>query len=410
MRNFDEVAAHLGSSSSSTVLDIFPVSISTLSLGQSTATGGSNVQATITLSGPAPVGELEIALSSDNGSATVPGYIYIPSGATTYSFLVKTSAVSSSTTATLSASIYVNNNNAKRPIPPQATAKLQILPATVSSLVCAVPNVMGGANAEVQVGISGMAGPSGDVVTLSSSNGAVILPASVTIPSGASTMWFLAKTSKVTSTTKATLTATTGAVSKTASLTVTAAAVTGISATPDAVTGGASVETTVTLGSPAGTGGTTVNLSSSNAAAPVPASVNVIAGASSYSFLIKTQGVTSSVSVTLTASVGSANATTKLTINPVGIASVSVTPGSVKGGTSVEAVVTLNGLAPPGGAVVSLSSTSANILVPATITVPAGANHYSFAIKTTAVAGSAPATITAKLGNTFGTANVTVTP
>jgi uncharacterized protein (TIGR03437 family) len=82
---------------------------------------------------------------------------------------------------------------------------------------------------------------------------------------------------------------------------------------------------------------------------------------------------------------------------------------SVAGGGTVQGTVTLNGPAPAGGAVVSLSSSASAATVPTTVTVPAGANSATFAISTTAVSAGVSATITASYGGANATAALNVT-
>jgi hypothetical protein len=85
---------------------------------------------------------------------------------------------------------------------------------------------------------------------------------------------------------------------------------------PATVTGGASSTGTVTLSGPAPNYGSTMNLSSSAAAATVPANVTVAAGASSANFPVSTGAVTASTAVTITASYGGVMKTASLTVNP----------------------------------------------------------------------------------------------
>src|SRR5205807_1420725 len=80
------------------------VTLSTLSLNPTTVTGGDSSTGTVTLSGPAPSGGAQVALSSsDTSVATVPSSVTVADGATSATFTVRTSAVSASTTVTISA-------------------------------------------------------------------------------------------------------------------------------------------------------------------------------------------------------------------------------------------------------------------------------------------------------------------
>jgi hypothetical protein len=86
--------------------------------------------------------------------------------------------------------------------------------------------------------------------------------------------------------------------------------------------------------------------------------VTVPAGQASITFPITTTAVTMATPVTISASYGGVGKSAPLTVNPppVTVLSLSLSPGSITGGSTVSAVVTLSAPAPFGGAVVSLSS------------------------------------------------------
>jgi len=61
----------------------------------------------------------------------------------------------------------------------------------------------------------------------------------------------------------------------------------------------------------------------------------------------------------------------------------------VTGGTPSTGALTLNGAAPPTGAVVSLTSTNTSAAqVPSSVTIPAGATGVTFTVTTSAVHGT----------------------
>src|SRR5467141_3029272 len=156
---------------------------------------------------------------------------------------------------------------------------------------------------------------------------------------------------------------------------------------PTSLIGGTQSSTgTVTLSGPAPSGGALVTLSSSNtAAARVPASVTVAAGAASATFTASTSAVTASAAVTISAAYGGVTRTASITVAPapppaVTLSSLTLRPTSVIAGTqSSTGTVTLSGPAPPGGALVTLSSSNtAAARVPASVTVAAGAASATF--------------------------------
>jgi len=98
-----------------------------------------------------------------------------------------------------------------------------------------------------------------------------------------------------------------------------------------------------------------------------------------------------------------------VTTNGVSVASVTVNPTVVVGGTSSQGTVTLSGPAPAGGATVILtSSNTAAAQVPATVVVPAAASSATFTITTSAVSSSTTSTISASFGGTKPTASLTI--
>jgi hypothetical protein len=88
-----------------------------------------------------------------------------------------------------------------------------------------------------------------------------------------------------------------------------------------------------------------------------------------------------------------------------------VNPANLTGGTSSTGTVTLTGVAPSGGAVVSLSSSNtAAASVPPSVTVAAGATSATFAVATFAVSANTSVTVTAGYNGTARTATLTVNP
>src|SRR5882672_8826613 len=79
--------------------------VSSMTLNPTSVVGGTQSSAgTVTLSGPAPAGGAQVALSSSNGAASVPSSVTLPTGTSRATFPVNTSAVTSSTPVTISAS------------------------------------------------------------------------------------------------------------------------------------------------------------------------------------------------------------------------------------------------------------------------------------------------------------------
>jgi hypothetical protein len=138
-------------------------------------------------------------------------------------------------------------------------------------------------------------------VALSSSGPAATVPATVLVAAGATTATFTVNTALNTVTSVATIAAAYHGSTQTAQLTVTGiAGLTSVTLAPTSVDGGGAVTATLVLTGPAPTGGAVVTLSSSKpAAAPVPASVTIAAGATSGTFSITTTSVSTPTLVTI---------------------------------------------------------------------------------------------------------------
>ena len=94
-----------------------------------------------------------------------------------------------------------------------------------------------------------------------------------------------------------------------------------------------------------------------------------------------------------------------LSLSSLGLGATNVTGGSSSTGT-----VTMNGAAPTGGAVVSLSSSDASASVPATVTIPEGTTSTTFTVATSPVAAKTTAVIMAAFGGVTQTATIAVEP
>ena len=106
-------------------------------------------------------------------------------------------------------------------------------------------------------------------------------------------------------------------------------------------------------------GGATINLSSSNPSAlPVPPTITMPGNTAWMQFQVQAGQVSLPAPVTLTATLNSASASTEFTLQPPSLKSLTISPATISGGAQPLGIVMLNGQAPAGGAVVSLSSNS----------------------------------------------------
>ena len=388
-----------------------PPTLTWASVSPAVINGGLPATGRVSLTTTAPAGGIVVSLSSSNASvATTPPNVTVPAGATYVDFTVTTTGVASSVGVTISAT-YAGVTQ---------TASFTVDPAILQSVSLSPFSLVGGTPSTGTVFLIGNAPAAGLVLTLASSDTNVAtLPPNMIVPAGARSATFPVSTNASLTTGSATISATGGYRNATQSavLTVTPAPVVlaSFSLSVANIVGGSwsRVVGTVNLNAPAPTGGASVQLSSSDtSAADQQAAVTIPAGSASGSFDQWTSGVASVRAVTISATYNGVTKTALLTVNPAALASLVFTPTSVGGGVNASASVTLNGEAPPGGAVVSLSSSlPGTAAVPASVTIPAGNGHAAtFSISTTPVSVSTPVVLTATYAAASVTASLSVDP
>jgi hypothetical protein len=192
------------------------------------------------------------------------------------------------------------------------------------------------------------------------------------------------------------------------------ASLTSLIANPSSVTGGQSATGTITLSGPAPTGGAIVNLASANPAASVPGSIAVPASASSVIFTIKTSSVTSTTVGNITATYGGVTRSATLTVAPSApvappaLSALTLNPNTVVGGSTSVATVILDKVTSTPVFVAVKSSKPAKAVVPASITVPAGASSVTFNVATTATSKRINASISATYAGVSRSATLTM--
>ena len=254
------------------------------------------------------------------------------------------------------------------------------------------------------------------VVLTSSSPGVAPVLTYVVIPAGSTSGTFTITPTAVTAITAVTITAVDAnepALSASATLTIDPpgnVTLTGISVSPTSVVGGTPSTGTVTLSGNAPSGGVIVTLSSNSVDATVPPNVMVAAGYSTAPFTVTTTAVATSTSTLITGTLGSSTASATLTVVPPTVTSLSFSPNPVVGGNQVTGTATLNGPAPTGGIVVSITSSSAYAQPPTSVTIAAGATSVNFTINTTNPQSATTATITGTQGTTSVSGQLTINP
>ena len=152
--------------------------------------GGAKSTATITLSSAAPAGGATFALSVllPLAGLSFPSAVTVQGGATKASFPITTAAVTQEVTPLItatSAALTLKNTI--------------IIDPLLGGLLATVGSTVGGTPFGVTVLLNGPAPIGGAVIVLSSDNSAVTVPASVTVPTGATGSTFTASTTPVSS-------------------------------------------------------------------------------------------------------------------------------------------------------------------------------------------------------------------
>jgi hypothetical protein len=356
---------------------------------------------TVTLNGTAPAGGASVTLSSDNPNLTTPGSAAVAAGAVSANFNATAGSFSSAQTANVTASL--------SGISASAAISLTASASSLGTVTCNSTSLPGGGFTRCAVTLASQS-QGWDFVTLTSSNPLLSIPNGTMIGPGGTTGGFdVGVAASVPSDQTATITAAFGGASASINLNLTGpTAVTGLSCTPSSLGPNASTTCTVTLNRAAPAGGVNVILSSNNGALTVPASVSVSASATTTTFSATTAGIPSDQPATLTAAYNGSSASALVNlIGGASVSSLSCFPLSLGSNSSGTCTVTLTKVAPTGGVVVALlTNRSAALLVPATVTVPQGANSATFTDTTNTIASDQSATVTANFNSTTATATI----
>jgi hypothetical protein len=172
------------------------------------------------------------------------------------------------------------------------------------------------------------------------------------------------------------------------------------------------VNGTVTLSEAAPAGGVAVMLLDTLASASVPAKVTVPAGATSKAFKVTTTPVAAPESGLVTASFGATTLDASLTVRPIGVASLLLTPNPVAGGATVNGTIKLDCKAQPAPIVVDLGSSNAAVAdpVPSSVFIALGAQTAPFQITTAGVPKTTKVIISATAQDVTKNKALKVTP
>lgn len=243
---------------------------------------------TVSLTSAAPSGGAAVSLAASPAGLTIPSSVTVPAGASSTSFSITAGSVSAPTTVTVKGTYYGVS----------ATFNVTVTPPTpsASKLTVSKTSLTSGQSATGTITLTSAAPSGGASVILVSSNPSVAsVPASVTVPQGATSATFTVTAGTVSSATSVTLGAAYGGNAALVNITVyPSVGLSRLTVNTNLLYGGQSATGTVTLRGAAPPGGVVVALSSSNSSAvTVPATVTVAAGHTSATFTVKAKTVTS---------------------------------------------------------------------------------------------------------------------
>jgi hypothetical protein len=398
------VSATLGDtvSTSFTVKRFNPMSFSFPGPG---VAGGRVLNGTVTLADPAPAGGFVVNFVSSDAVFPVPASVTVPAGATSAIFPVATQYVSIDHSVTITASgpyADVQNSFTILVRPPRLWA-VQISTPTVNSQGTVIGTAILTAPQPVDT-----------LVTLNSSNSSALsVPATITILAGQRRGTFTATAGTVGSVTNVVVSGTMAGLTRNTTVSVQPEpAITSLILQDSVIKFGTSTTGTVGLAFPAGPGGVVVTLASTNPSVSVPASVTVPQGSTSAPFTATSMGMVATSTV-ISATVNDSVKTASLKIVRPKLASVSVSPSTVQGGTDSMLTVTLQAPAPVGGVSVNLKSFQVNqATVPASVMVPAGSTSVTVTVTTYRWTKPTPKVVTLAgniIGDNSKTTSLTVT-
>jgi probable HAF family extracellular repeat protein len=346
--------------------------------------------------------DMSVPLTCDQSAISIPVSVTIPKGKTSATFTISTTGVPANTVVNIGSRYLGWTFNTALTIP-----------GGLSSLALTAKQIVGGD--EIRGTVTLQAAATGDtMVTLTSNNPSVKVPASVAIPAGATTATFpISCDATITTGAATSIKASCGGVSKSVALNAMPENVAGVSLTAASVTAGTKVTGTVTLSYTAPSD-ILVNLTGQTGGITYPASVTIPAGSSSATFPVRSPSVTvtTAITVTATSTVNGSSAGTGLTVTPGSAFDMTLSPWSVWSGQSSTLTVTLGTAAPAGGLTFALSTSNpaAATFTTPTLTIAEGQTTGTAVVTSSAVNTSTQVTVSAVIGTTPHNINLTVVP
>ena len=394
------VAASFYGTAISTDVMVVPCTLSALLPEINDLAAGASTVVVVRLTGPAGPGGMDVNLSEASGSLTFPSVVHIAEGQSSNVVVVKAANVSAPITVLLHASDGLS----------ELMVPLTVSPVDVALLSLSATSVTGGASATGTITLSAPAPGSGAAIQISSNQSSVNVPTMVHIPAGSTSATFAIGSTPVQQKVVVSITANTGALPQSKSISVNPAALQSLTLQVSSMTGGAVQQGTVLLTGAAPSGGLSVAFSSTNPAIHVPAEVFIPAGARSGVFAIQAVVVATKTSGLMVAQLGTLKKSTSVSVVPPVISSIVASRGTVVSGDVVDVTVQITGPAPTGGTGVMLTSGNVALTVPASVVVPAGQTSVVFTASSKQVSKTTSVKVSGKVALTSKSSYVTVLP
>jgi hypothetical protein len=377
-------------------------------------TGAGSTIGHVFLSAPAPRGGAVVPLSTDTPSlVTLPASVTVPAGGTSADFPVSFAAIWQQ----IDVNIFASYN-----LIPGWTVSLfpDAAHVTPNNVTFSPEGVTGGDPTTGTVFLTGPAPSGGATVSLFSANpNRVQVPASVTVPAGATSANFPVTTVATSFQWPITVAAVLGTAQASGQVlvdTAGGATLQSFTISPNSVVAGTYATGTITMSGPVtGSFNAPISLNSSDpSVVGVVPEVDVPVGSSSATFQLFGQDLARKTTVTITASfdkvVKSANITITPNSDPL-ISSLSFSPNPVTAGNVTVGTVTLTRNAPTGGTIVDFStSNNSAVAIPGSISVPAGSRSTTFNMSTFSVPSPTQVVITATTASVSAQTTLTVNP
>ena len=293
------------------------------------------------------------------------------------------------------------------------TARQENRGIALADFTLSTATVAGGKAVSATATLTGLPYSGGSVVRVVSSNPAVApVPSTLVVQLPLKTRTFNIVPPVVSQPTTVTISATFGLVTISRTLTVVPPALNTLSLSRSTIIGSCQTASgKVTLTGSAPSSGATVSLATTTTGAKTPATVVVPAGAMSANFTVTTNAVSVLNKGTFTASYGGVSKAFPLSVRPIYLTAVALTPSTIVGGGTASGQATIECAAPPGGTTISLASTNAAVATPAapSFVIAAGGTKGTFSVRTKQPPATTALSIRATANGVTKSATLTVT-